>query len=143
VLYQAGATAPLQTYTQIGNKVIGALEPIAQSGWKRRIVGPMLGLLGRRGSALRFKGAEWSSDANRDVHADKHGHEFGGTDSYLSFEKAISENPKGFVEANKRCDERGCTTGRWHPKRKLMFVQNDAGKTVTLYRRKKPPKELR
>lgn len=90
--------------------------------------------------------ADWTDERNRDVHALKHGPEFGGADNYLALEREMSLKPlQDAVRINRRCTTKflsggkevtRCATGFHSPSTGLLHVKDDqTGKTVTLYRK--------
>lgn len=95
------------------------------------------------------KAAEWTSPTNLAIHADKHGHEFGGADNYVAAEVALSKNPPEDLQpVNSRCQlptadpahVPRCSTAYFSPSLQVMHVKDNASqKTVTLYRRLKAP----
>lgn len=95
------------------------------------------------------KTADWTDPRNMQIHVDKHGHEFGGPDSYMALEREIaSAQPPDMRPVNRRCNTQispdgtestRCSTAYHSPATGLLHVKDDeTGKTVSLYRKTKP-----
>lgn len=85
------------------------------------------------------KEADWTSDKNYEVHAEKHAPEFGSADDYAAAEAALSKDPGSPLSEEKSCDTDAqgnlrCATKREYPDGRVHVV-NDQGKTITLYKR--------
>jgi hypothetical protein len=87
------------------------------------------------------KAAEWTDPRNRDVHAAKHGLEFGSPEAYLAAEEEHAAGPAGDeVPKDVRCKirpngEPDCTMSYHSATRGTLHVKRlKDGKTVTLYK---------
>lgn len=94
-----------------------------------------------RGNTNQAKTAEWTSEQNKEVHALKHGVEFGGVEGYLQAEAEHAAEPAGDeVAKDMRCrfdDPNGpsCTVAYQSKKRGTVYVKRlSDGRTVTLYK---------
>jgi hypothetical protein len=91
--------------------------------------------------SAKTKKAEWTSEANKIVHVDKHQAEFGSPEEYLKTEQELSSTPPDDVIAKDvRCKIKpdgtaDCSMSYHSPSKNVLFVKRLAdGKTVTLYR---------
>jgi superfamily II DNA or RNA helicase len=132
-------------HDQANMEVESASNGVAEA--QQRLDAALASLSGE--TPVSAKAAEWTSPTNLAVHADKHGHEFGGADNYIAAEAALSENPPEDLQpVNSRCQLPSadpahvprCSTAYFSPSLQVMHVKDNASqKTVTLYRRTKAP----